>query len=285
MSDILDPQCFTQENALLYSESYIFDKVVHSDGVQRLKNFKKIFSSEKEIDSLINDKDITDLDQHYVVSQFTPKGWVGSLVKVRIYMAPVTTLTYVDEIQEIEEEEEYQEKIQIRTTIPGKFWGSTYKVEEAVVSKKRPVKRTVTITKPVETTKMERIASSQELLTITLARKEVGSLEIDDKSTPFIANHFSSRLEGTKSFKSIQNGVLSLSKLKEQNPKEFASFSPAKPRLQNDRVEVQEEFYRPPVITNPTHKPSKPKQEYTSLASLSFEIAEIARNKLAKILE
>lgn len=276
-SEIVDPQCFTQENAILYSESYLFDKVALLDGIQRLSGSKKIFSTENEIDLLINNQEITNLDQHYIVSRFTQKGWVGSLVKVRIYQAPITTLSYVDEVQEIEDEEEYQEKVQIRTVIPGRVWGSTYKIEDAIVNKKRPIKKTVVIPKPVESTKMERIAISQEVLTITLARRETQGLIIDEQPSPFNANFFSFCLGSTKSFKSIQNGVSSPSKLREQYPKEFSNFQPRSSRLQ--KVFNKEENVPRQVKNKPEEK------EYTSIASLSYEIAEIARKRLSKILQ
>ena len=270
----------TPENARLFAESYLYDRVLFLDGIKRLDVQVRgydIFATDKIIAQIINDTEITNFDSHFIISRYERKGWVNSIKKVRVYMVPVTVTNTIEEIKELDEEEEYEEHTQVKTIVPGRIYNS-YKMENMVVTKKRPVKKQVAITKTIESNTFERRTSIKDVMTVWSARRETidGSKEYTYEP-PFFTNLFSIGYEMSEVCKAIHKvGECVPSKLKKEYPKEFHGYVLKESSLRR----IREDGYHP-LATAPKEE-SKKISGYLALGTLGAEIAEAAKRRFSK---
>jgi hypothetical protein len=285
IDELLNAPTFnTPENAGMFAESYLYDRVLFLDGIKRLDVQVRgydIFASDKIITQIINDPEITNFDSHFIVSRYERKGWVSSIKKVRVYMVPVTAIKNIEEISEVEEEEEYEERTQVKTVVPGRIYNS-YKMEEMITTKKRPVKKHVTVTKIIESNTFERRTAIKDVLTVWSARRETinDEQEPDQRlgyTAPFFTNLFSIGYEMSDTCKTIQKtGKCIPSELKREHPKEFHAYVLKETALRR----IREDGYHP-LATVPKEEIKKV-SGYLALGTLGAEIAEAAKRRFAK---
>lgn len=274
---IESPVYYTKENAMLFAESYLYDKVIFLDGMNRIGD-TTIFSTDKIIKSIVDNADISNFMAHFIVQRFGPCGWSYSLVKVKVYTSPVTITKKVEDVKEVEEEEEYEEKSMIRVVVPGRIYNS-YKMEEMVAIRKRPVKKQVPVTLDIVTTTMERTAVVKEVLKVDFARKEcVLNIAVDEVS-PFLANMFSVEFDHTNTCHTIiESGECIPSKLIGSYPQEFSYY-----KRSAHVKKVREGAYHPLAVRETLVSGRRePLPKYTSLGSIAMEIATAALHKFSK---
>jgi hypothetical protein len=292
-SEILPEIHRSKTNAQSAAESYLLGKIFTLDGEERFKlraGGEPIFSTTKYLQSIAEAEHISSFNAHFVIGRGSVN-WGLVLTNLKIFTTPVFTSSVITEDQEIEEDEEYEERNQVKIVIPGRIYNS-YETRDVVTTKTRKVKKTIQVEKTIETVSFQRHTSTTPLLTVSVAKRMVIESPLSllsggrsEQQSEVWANLRKVAIEfaDSKSCQALALREYKVSELKRDYPEEFGAWvrpiAPIRRETTSWTTTLDDYATATPVSPRPSSAPIK---IGISMATLGMQVAAIASRRKIK---
>lgn len=294
-SEILPEIHRSKTNAQSAAESYLLGKIFTLDGEERFKlraGSEPIFSTTKYLQSLAAAEHIPTFNSHFIIGRGSVN-WGLVLTNLKIFTTPVFTSSVVIEDREIEEDEEYEERNQVKIVIPGRIYNS-YEVRDVVVTKTRKVKKTIQVEKTIDSVSFQRHTTSKDLLTVSVAKRMVIESPLmligghrSEQPSEVWANlrKVATEFADSKSCQALALREYKVSELKRDYPEEFGVW--VKPAVAPKQTSTNisswtttlDNYSSDAPISRPVSAPIK---IGTAMATLGMQVAAIAARRKVK---